>query len=295
MVKLALLKDVSFKIENSDIKSHLEGKVSFIEFDGTIDLFHKIHDVFSGYVVDIINCHYDDTYLIQGFSISKNTEKTHGNYFLVKRKINSPDQYVYTSENELKENDTFEHVDIEMEDIENILINIYCNKCVQVDPNGELTDLIYKVDYDDKITGTFSILDKEYTTIESFKFIDMEYFLSFQKANNLNETQYSKLMSDVIIEHSIKYLYLRKQFELGLFDCYCPVMCDEKNIILTELFKDTISGKCYVGLENDLEDDLKALHFDKNVFNKLLNFLKSTNKKPKNNLFKNIFYELKDY
>ena len=96
------------KIALNDKTHNMNDDVSFIEFNGTIDLFKKIHDIFGDQMVDVLNCHYDDKYLIQGFYIYSE-EGQHDDFVLVKRLLNDNDQYVYTAELELRQNDEFIH------------------------------------------------------------------------------------------------------------------------------------------------------------------------------------------
>ncbi len=294
MTKLALLKKVSFAVTNTNIGLHLSDKVSFHEFNGTIQLFRKINELLGNGMVEILNCDYDETYLMQAFYLENMNDDVYENIIITKRKINQNDQYVYTTEPELLVKDDFEHVDITMTDIERIMLRKCSTSGVQIEDNGTMTNINYNIVYDNDLhTGTLSVTINGYS--QSLKFLNYPSLVKLHERDNLTSEQFSKAVSDKVVESQAQYFYTQKEFGLGLFNCYCPLFGHEKNEIMSKLLSENISGTSYIGLENHLNEDSRIMSLDTTMVNKILKFMSTTGFKQKNGIFCNIYYELSNF
>lgn len=296
MPSLALLKNVSFNIKNSDVKSYLSDKLTFHKFENTISLFHKIHELLGNGIIEILNCDYDEKYLIQAFYFENNDNDVYDNFLLVKRKINQNDNYVYTTESELLQNDIFEHHDVTHDDIEKLMLRKLYNCGVVVNENSELENMHYSVTYDhENHTGILNVTSNSNTY--NFKFLNVPSLIKYHEKDDLEPEQFSKVLSDKVLETKSDFFYTQKDFGLGLLNCYCPIYGQSKNETMSKLMTEDSYGKCFIGLENHLNDDSRILPLNVETTNKILKFLStsSTDFKQKNNVFCNVFYELDNF
>ena len=293
MTKFALLKKVSFNVTNTNVSLYLSDKVSFHEFNGTINLFNKIHEFFGNMLIDILNCDYNETYLLQAFFLENTEDDVYENMIIVKRKINKNDKYVFTTEKELIENDTFEYTDVTYDDIETILLKKYHTEGVQIEDDDTLTNIKYNVKYDhENHTGKLNITVDNLT--HSITFLNYPSLVKSYEKDNLNSEQMTSLVSTKISETGAQYFYTQKEFKLGLLNCYCPIYGQNKNEIMSKLLEEIVCGNCYVGLENHLNDDTRILSCNSDIIKKILKFMETKDYKIKNPHFCNIFYELND-
>lgn len=297
MPKLALLKKVSFGPTNSNISLYLSDKVSFHEFDGTVQLFHKINKLLGNGMIEILNCDYDEKYLMQAFYLENTQDELYENIVITKRLINENDNYIYTTEPELLIKDTFTHVDVTFEDIERIMLRKNSSNGVQMGDNNIVSNINYTISYNhDLHTGTLNIINTTDTvnTVQ-LKFLNYPSLIKQFEKDNLTSEQLSKLVSDKISELGCEYFYTQKEFGLGLLNCYCPLFGHTKNEFMSQLLSENICGTSYVGLENNLNEDNRILPLNNKMISKILNFLSVNNYKQKNRIFCNIFYELSDF
>lgn len=294
MTKLALLKKVSFNVTDSNVSLYLADKLSFHEFNGTIDLFQKINSLLGNGMVEILNCDYDETYLMQAFFLENTEEDVYENIIITKRKINKNDNYIYTTDKELRTNDQFEHHDVTIEDIERVILRKYQINGVQIEDNGTMTDIKYNITYNhEEHTGNLNVTIDGYS--QSLKFINYPSLVKIHEKDNLTSEQFSKMVSDKIIDTNAQYFYTQKEFGLGLLNCYCPLFGHEKNEIMSKLLSENICGTSYLGLENHLNDDNRVIPLNSVMIDKILKFMSTPNFKQKNGSFCNIFYELSDF
>lgn len=306
MTKLALLKKVSFNVNDPNISQYLADKVTFYDFDGTINLFHKIHELIvlsqnneqAGRMIEILNCDYDEQYLIQAFYLENGQTDVHENIVLVKRQINPNDNYVYATEPELAENDNFIHADIKIQDIEKILLRKFKNSGVLVKDDDTIQNINYTVTYNhEDNTGFLNITDCQNILQKptQIKFINVPSIIKAHEKEELTPEQFSQLLSDKVAESGATYFYTQREFGLGLFNCFCPLFGQTQNNIITKLLAENAYGDSYIGLENHLNDDTRILPLDIVMLNKILKLLDDKNFKLKNGIFCNLFYELSDY
>ena len=190
--------------------------------------------------------------------------------------------------------DIFEHVDITITDIERVMLRKCSTSGVQIEDNGDMTNINYTIVYDDDShTGTISIVINGHS--QSLKFLNYPSLVKFYERDNLTSEQFSKMVSDKVVESQAQYFYTQKEFGLGLFNCYCPLFGHEKNDIMSKLLSENICGTSYIGLENHLNEDSRIMPLDTTMINKILNFLSTKNFKQKNGMFCNIFYELSEF
>lgn len=298
MTKLALLKKVSFNVTDSNIGLYLSDKVTFHDFDGTINMFRKINELIGNGMIEIINCDYNETYLMQAFFLENIENEIYENILITKRKINPNDTYIYTTESELLVKDDFEHVDVTFEDIERIMLRKYNLEGVQIEDDGVMSNIYYNVTYDkNTYTGLLNITIGEHnnSVTNSVKFLNYPALVKLHEKDNLTPEQFEKMVSDLINESQCQYYYTQKEFGLGLFNCYCPLFGASKNEIMSKMMGENICGNSYIGLENHLNNDNIMIPLNVNMVNKILKFLSVTDFKQKNGSFCNIFYELSDY
>jgi hypothetical protein len=151
MVNLAILKSVSFEgkksfVENDSekIKASIKDQIEYKTFGNTLEMFFRLQDVFGGRVaLDIINLHYDESFLIQAFTIEDvgNDNDSHKTIVVVKRLIHDNDTYTYGEFNPQDiSTDKYKFSDVTEEDIINILRRRSVIKSVQVSSNGNITN-----------------------------------------------------------------------------------------------------------------------------------------------------------
>lgn len=294
MTKFALLKKVSFNVTNNNIGLYLSDKVSFHEFNGTINLFQEIHKLLGNKMIEILNCDYNETHLLQAFFLENTEDDVYENIIITKRKINENDKYIYTTETELIKNDEFTHCDVTFEDIERIMLRKCNTHGIQIEDDGTLTNVIFNVEYNHtNHCGTLNITIDDVS--QSIKFLNYPSLIKYHENDNLSSEQLSSLVSNKIIETDSQYFYTQKEFGLGLLNCYCPIYGENKNEIMSCLLSEDICGNTFVGLENHLNDDSRILPLNINMLHKIIKFIKTKNHKQKNSFFCNIFYELSDY
>lgn len=294
-MKLALLKKVSFNVTDENIQLYLSDKVSFHKFDGTLNLFHKINELLGNNMLEVINCYYDEQYLIQAFYIENTSTDVHENIVFVKRLILEQDSYTYigVTPETLQKSDQFVYTDIQICDIEVILRKKYANDGVMVGDDGSIIDVSYTTTYDkDNHTGTLTTKINNETNV--LKYINVSALVNKNEGSILSSEQFAEMLEKKIEDEKCNCFYLQKDFKMGLLNCYSPIVGNVKNEILSKLIGDQMYGNIMVGLENHLNDDNRILSLNSSVFKKIINLCSCTdeNFKPKNELFCNIFYEI---
>lgn len=296
MAKLALLKKVSFDISEKHVKLYLSDKVSFHEFGGTLDLFHKINVILGNNMLEVQNCDYDEKYLIQAFYIENSEGDLYENIVLVKREILPNDSYTYigvTADTLLENGDNFCFVDVTFSDIETILKRKMLNKGIIVKSSGEIENITYLIKYDKETeSGTIVVSSQEQT--KTFTYLNVPAVANKYENKELSESEFRTILEEKIQSGNCDCFYSQVDFKMGLLNCYSPSTGLEKNEVMSKLVGDTLYGDIVVGLENYLNDDSRILDLDSNTFKKIVDLSSDKHKYHKNlnTLFCNIFYEL---
>lgn len=293
MAKLALLKKVSFAISNENILLYLADKVTFHEFNGTIEMMYKIHELLGGGMIEVLNCDYTEKYLTQAFYPENSRDDVHDNIVLIKREINEIDNYAYPTAKDIEDNgDPYIHVDVTFLDIENMLIKKTKHCGVEVCTNGDMNNITYTFDYDaESFRGTLKYVDENGTNYS-------KCFLNVPKLVNshekLSQEQFNEVMQIKVNEINPDYFYTQRDVGIGLLNCFCPTYGEDKNSIMEKIMSEQVYGNSIVGFENHLNDDSRILDLDSSLFAKLLKFLETPDFKQKNTSFCNVYYELKN-
>lgn len=302
MYLYALLKNVSFNVTMSNISLYLNDKISFHEFNNTLELFNKIHEILGNKMVEVLNCYYDDKYLIQAFYLENLSNDNYEHIILVKRYINENDSYTYLGVDSvsLQTVDDFKYMNMEFNDVKNILKNKTKNKGVLVRDSGELYNVDYKIITNpnrnnktisnDDISG--EIVVNGIHCAKSIKYINIPVLLNIYEKDNLSEEQFANLILTKMNETGSTHYYMQHKFDLGILNCYCNAYGQTLNSIISSILKDNIYGDVLVCLENHLNDDSRILDLNIETFNGIIKIMSKKNFEQKNKLFCNIFYEL---
>lgn len=297
MTKFALLKQFSFGLtDESENQNQLNNKITFDEFDSTLNLFNKMHEIFGNNMIEVQNCSYDDKYLIQAFFIEDNECLVHNNIILVKRQINQNDSYTYIGflEND-KRTDNFIYVDIEISDIEKILKRKSELSYVIVKTNGEIENVKCKVEQSDQRDqiGKITII-KHNNQKKTFKFLNIPSLCN-SEANNKSENvgnMITEKIEKMTMDNKLDFYYSQHSFCMGLLNCYSPIFGTEPNNKISKLFGNNFYGDILIGLENNLNDEERLLDIDDILFSKIEKIFSNQKFNRKNELFCNLYYEL---
>ena len=283
------------KIALNDKTHNMNDDVSFIEFNGTIDLFKKIHDIFGDQMVDVLNCHYDDKYLIQGFYIYSE-EGQHDDFVLVKRLLNDNDQYVYTAELELRQNDEFIHENITFDDINNIFTERYKHNGLLVRADGTINDVISEIlPGNTEHEGILRFTNLETSEIFTKTFLNV-ISLSVEHDQSKNTEPFENILQEYTHKINPDYLFSKSSFDMGALLVFGQtdksITDTTTNQIGSKIMSHPIPGDVLVGLESTERNDEKILKLDKNIFSKILDIIGVEGSARKNKTFCNIYYEL---
>jgi hypothetical protein len=299
MTKFALLKNVSFNFSEKDVlskeflESHLDGKVFFHDFTGTKDLFEKMHTHLGKCMVEILNCKYDETYLLQAFYPENSSTEVHENLVIVKRKINEKDSYTFLEfDSSNPTTDVYIYCDVLLDDLLDVLESKYNHKGIIVRSDNSVDNIAFYDKYNkDNHSGELKITKTDGTT-NTYKYISINSIVSKHENDNLSPEEFSKVLQEHIDSTESNYLYAQRDFGLGILNCYYQIIGIIKNDTISKLISDEIYGDVVVGLENNLNDDSRILNLDKELFEKIIKLTQMTNFSPKNEYFCNIYKEL---
>jgi hypothetical protein len=301
MTKFALLKNVSFNFSETEVlsnellESHLDGKVFFHDFTGTADLFEKMHSHLGKCMVEILNCKYDETFLLQAFYSENSTTEVHENLIIVKRKINENDSYTFLEfDSNNPSTDIYTYYDVLLNDLYDVLKGKYNHKGIIIRSDNSISDVVFYDKYNkDNHSGELKITKTD-GSIDTYKYISINSIVSKHENDNLSPEEFSKVLQEHIDSTESNYLYAQKDFGLGILNCYYQMIGIVKNDTISKLIGDEIYGDVIVGLENNLNDDSRILNLDKILFEKITKLTQITNFTPKNEYFCNIYKELLD-
>jgi hypothetical protein len=299
MSKFALLKNVEFGIASNSthelVIKYLNDKVSFYDFNGTIDLFYKLYDHLGKHTYEIDNCEYDKKYIIQAIYVDDPNKLFYEKIILIKREIITDDTYSYNtfSFDETKICDNYIYADIEMSDIEQILWKKYHSKGVKVTENGDINDINYSFKFDElnNDIGKITLFDNDGNFKNEYNFIDVN---NVRRNNeNLNSEQHNEILMEKINKYNIQFIYSQHEFNLGILNIFSPINGNILNEKVSYLINTKFYGDIILCLENNLNnDESRILDMSVELFTKILKLKSIPNFKPKNKYFINIFNEL---
>lgn len=299
--KLAILSDFSFNFENNEkslsketIFEYLNNKVEFVEFNGTKNLMEYIHSILGNQILEVLNCTYTKTELIQAFYVDNNSEETYKKIIMVKRLLSDSDTYTYVDFNPTENKDPYVHIDMTNDDIYGIIRSKYIHRGVCVKANGEIRE----IEYIDKGCENGSIGKINVLGVGSKKYINVKNVVN-DMGNTEGDQQENKL--NVLIEDMLKlpenedttHIYSQSDISVGLLNCYYEMFGINKNKFVSELLNIEVYGDVIIGLENSLNSDTRILSLTTSLFENLCKFIRDADKnfKMKNQNICNIYYE----
>ena len=303
MPNLILVKNMSFKYEASfdkldlkDIIVSIKDKLEFIPFEKTIGLMEKIQELFGKGLNNVMNCIYNDKYVVQAIYRDNNESPTYDQMVFIKREINEHDSYTFGEFSH--NNDPYKYVEVLLSDIANIIRKKHINDAVYINSDGCIDDIefIDVVESDD--VGSLCIKHKG--SVKNIKYINsVNISHRLSEKNDAGADELQEKLKEEMDNHGADYIFTKKGFGLGSLNCFCQGVGFSKNEIVSELLstpdnQETITGDVIICLENILNDDARILSMNKEIFDKLRTFIKTIKPGfvPKNKFICNLYYEL---
>lgn len=296
-VSLSLDSDLE-KINNTDIRSRFNDCVTFYDFDGTKDLFTKIHSLMGNYMLEIVNGTYNENTLTQVIYV-ENDNTVHDKMIVIKRKIRQDDSYTFL---EFTENgtDIFEYDDVNYDELVNMIHQKYVHSGIIVNADNSIDQIeyVYIEDKNDQNMGTISYKIQNKNEIHNTKYLHLINIMqglkdsSKKEDDDINMTEYNKIIDEKMNAFQCTHLYNQKDFKLGIFNFYSPVFGTDKNEIASNLLEDNIYGNVIITLETKLNNDERLLNLNDDLFQSILKTIKNSDFLPKNKHYFNIYNEL---
>lgn len=300
--KFVLIENISFKLDNNfqnisknEIQSRFDTGVTYYDFDGTLDLFKQMNKLMGNNMLELINCSYDTTTVIQSAYIENDTS-IHQKIIFFKRKLRVDDSYTFLEFNP-ESPDLYEYEDMTIDDLVNILYNKYVHTGIILYSNGNMENIeyIYDDNENDTMYGTI-LYKKNSSVINSAKYLHLINIVQNLKDESsddkLDELKYNSKIEEKMNELQCTHLYNQKDFKIGTFNCYYPVFGEQPNSIMSELLNEQVYGNVIITLETRLNNDERLLNLDTKLFQLIMNTIKNPNFVPKNKHYFNIYYEL---
>lgn len=305
MPKFALIENVSFKIDDmleniskTSLSSRFETGVTYCDFNGTLDLFQKVNNIIGKNMVEIDNCSYDKTCVIQSMYIENDTS-LHQKIIFVKRKLRIDDSYTFLEFNpDLP--DIYEYEDITPDDLINLLYNKYVHTGIILYPSGQTETIEYM--YNDPQNSSYDpsygsiVYKRSNGSIHSIKYLHliniMQNLEDDSPDKKVDESVFHKKMEEKMNEFKCTHLYNQRDFSIGTFNCYYSIFGEQQNQIMSKLLNDNVYGNVIITLETRLNGDERLLNLDSKLFEVILNTISNSKFVQKNKHYFNIFYEL---
>lgn len=305
MVKLAILREVSFEkkekfddLENSKLTNLLNDKVFFEEFENTPGMLLIVKNIFFDNNnpdpdIEIINCHYNSSFLVQAFFVDDESQSLHCNIVIVKRRIHSNDTYTFSEykEDENKNiSDPYEYVDVTMDDVCDIIKRKSVINCVIIKQDGEIID--------DKLLFLNSNEDVGKIILQKEK-RELLYLNIANLVTRLGDSDEANRLDEIINQKSHAYgahhIFTQINSGLGILNCFCQSHAKNKNEIMTNLINHDIYGDAVLFLQSNYDGDKETfMDLDKELFNKLYKTIVNKKRiKRENPNFFNLYRELR--
>lgn len=322
MTNFAVLKNFSFDLEpkfesltNEQIINKLEDHIEYHSFLTSLELFEKIYQILEpkhddpnvGHMVEVMNCIYTEHYMIQNLYLDRYDDKPYKNVIIIKRKINENDDYRFTKfdPNNLS-NDPYQYLNVTQSDVIEVIRKKYIHNGVVVECDGNIRPIQYLTNQIDNHKGNLfvknNLSDENYSKL---KFLSVGSIMMDKHKNNENNeinVENNENNENNEIAKSIE-TYLKDDFEIcllssqvnihfGLLDCFYFINGSEKNIKMTNIVGYDIYGDVFVGLEDNIQNDM-IIDMTPNLFSNIYNILTENKKvRRKNHSFFNVYHEL---
>jgi hypothetical protein len=296
MVKLAILNSVAFEKKNnfeelSNIKKYLLDKVQFVNFKNTAELLKLAKGAFSenensNPCMDVVNCHYDQKYLIQAFSVDNPDEIIHNTIVMVKRKIHENDTYTFSEFSD--ENDPYGYEDMTIDDISDILKKKSVITCVTVRANGEIkTDGILMLNNNEDV-GKLLLQNnnKEILYLNICNIIN--------KYNNKeNENRIDEIIKQKACAYGAHHIFVQINISFGILNCFYESFAKNKNEMVSKMINYDVYGDAILFLQSNCEYDNESyLELDDTLFKRLYDIIVDQKRLKRENVnFFNIYRE----
>lgn len=300
-MKFALVKNVSFKLENNlneiskdEIRTRFNTGVEYYEFDGTKDLFQQMNQLMGcGSMLELINCAYDSESVIQSV-YTENDTNTEQKVIFFKRKIRVGDSYTFL-EFDPNAQDLYQYENITQEDLTNLLYNKRVNTGILLCADGNVDQIEYLLnDAIDDNYGSIQYFDKS-KIMQNAKFlhlINIMQKLKDETNDTIDETTFNERMNEQMDKFNCTHLYNQRDLGFGIFNCYYPVFGSQINHTMSRLLGEQVYGDVIITLETNLNNDERLLNLDTKLFQLILETISNPNFVPKNEHYFNIYYEL---
>jgi hypothetical protein len=246
-------------------------------------------------MLELINCLYDKTTIIQSAYIENDTS-LHQKIIFFKRKLRIDDSYTFLEFNpEIP--DLYEYEDITQDDLVNILYNKYVHTGIILYANGSIENIeyTYNESENDNTYGNI-VYKRQNNTTHSAKYLHliniMQNLKDDNNGENVDENEYHAKMEEKMNDLQCTHLYNQKDFGLGTFNCYYPIFGEQPNAIMSKLLNEQVYGNVVVTLETYLNNDERLLNLDVLLFESIMKTISIPNFVPKNKHYFNIYHEL---
>lgn len=302
MPKIVNLKSFSFEpkqtfeeIEKSKIKKNIENKedkenkLMFYDIKNTTDMFFCLQNIFGEKCqMDVTNCKYDKNFILQSFSVDNIDENIHNNLVIIKRKIKENDTYTFFGfDPNIPESDTFEYVDVTIDDIIDIVRNKSLIPALIIKDNGDIIkeNILYLNRNDDVGKILLESGNKEIYYLNIANIIN--------KHQNSKEEDIENIIKEKTTAYATNYFFTQISIGLSLFNCFYHSFAETKNETMTNLLQHDIYGDAILFLQNNSDNDTDTV-IDLNVelFNKIYDVVVNKHRlQRKNQHFFNIYKE----
>lgn len=277
----------SFSDLSKDKINSVLSNVTYCTINNTSDLFNIVaksiyNDLPPSTLVDITNCYYDETTLIQTITCDLINVSV-----VVKRKILPNDSYTYLEYNE--NNDPYQYLDVTYDDLYNLIYRQHVYQGVYSESSKE-TNVDILVNKTDDVFGQADIRLND--NIMSLRYMNLGAWISEKKPKDLefDNEECQELLNDFINDHRVSHFYSRYDMDVGILHLITKQYCFAKNEKVSELIKDDIFGDVFLWLEEKFDNDASSvLRLNTELFNKLVKGMALAN--AKNKKFYNIYYE----
>lgn len=299
MTRLAILKSVSFggrqsfaENDSEKIRASIKDQVEYKTFNNTLEMYFKLQEVYGGRVaLDIMNLHYDKTFLIQAFTVEDvgDNEDAHKTIVVVKRFIEDNDTYTFGEFNpQDMSSDKYKFSDVMEEDIVNILRRRSVIKSVLVSSNGSITN--DEIIFSNRTNDVGKILIK--TTNKEIMYLNISNIVNANQ--KLSPDELDLLIKEKINAYSAEYFYIQINFQFCILNCVFKSFGNNKNETLTKIINEDVYDDAIIFIESNANDGNDTiLELDDILFKRINDLLTSGVKKRLLNIhFFNIYREL---
>jgi hypothetical protein len=307
MGKLAILKSVQFEskssfedVSNEILSKYLKDKVEYVAINNTLDMYHIIQNTFGRYKgVEVLNCFYNDKYIIQAINVDDDAEKIHGKIILVKQGIHDDFSYTFLKFNPNEpDSDDHQYYDITENDVINVIrsrtvINgVYIPTDADVDDNGNISGNITN---EDIITlKNESDIGKILTKNLNKELIYLNISNIVNTNQKMDENEMDRIIEGKMNAYCANHFFMQIGLGFCILNCYYRTFGNKLNKLLSKLLKQNVFDDAIIFMQSSMNNDTETvLPLDPETFSKMVKLM-ITKKKitPKNKHFFNLYYEL---